>query len=159
MDKLLADYRLHLMSDVLNAAGRTRFSSVVDFGCGDGEILRLMMQVTGASDARGIDIGLEEISPGPIILERANMLDYVPKKQYELVISNQLMEHIYEPWLPKYFHVLRESCKPGGLILISTPNRWRPNNIFRLLTLRRPYDVAEHNRSSSRTTSRSSSRV
>ena len=138
-DKLLAHYRMHLMCDVLKRVGRTRFSSIVDYGCGDGEILRLMTLLTGATNAKGIDISLNEITSGPIVLECANMLSYLPKTQYELVISNQLVEHIYEPWLPTYFHVLKESCKPEGVILISTPNRWRPNNIFRLLTLRRPY--------------------
>src|SRR5206468_6531007 len=95
MDEVLAQYRLHLMCDVLKAAGRTRFPSIVDFGCGDGEILRLMAQVTGAKDAKGIDIRLNGIISGPIVLERANMLEYLPKKQYDLVISRS-EEHTSE---------------------------------------------------------------
>ena len=61
-----------------------------------------------------------------------------PEEQYELVLSNQVFEHIYEPWLPKYFDILKASCAPDGVILLDTPNRWRPKNIFRVLTFRRP---------------------
>jgi SAM-dependent methyltransferase len=127
------------MCDILKKGGRDRFDSVLDLGCADGAILRLIAERTGAKRAKGIDMNAREVISPPVVLQRANMLDCLLEEQYDLVISNQVFEHIYEPWLPKYFRVLGESCKPGGLILISTPNRWRPRNIVRALTLRRPY--------------------
>ena len=75
---------------------------------------------------------------GSIVLHRGNFLEEAPEEQYELVLSNQVFEHIYEPWLPKYFDSLKASCAPGGVILLSTPNRWRPKNILRVLTFRPP---------------------
>ena len=134
-----ARYRARFMCDVLRRVSPRQYNSVIDFGCGDGSILRLVMREVGASKAKGIDLGVSEVKSNRFSLCRGNLLEYVPKETYDLVISNQVFEHIYEPWLPKYFAVLKESCASGGVILISTPNRWRPKNILRALLLRRPY--------------------
>jgi SAM-dependent methyltransferase len=136
---LLARYRTQFMCDVLRRISRTHFESVVDLGCGDGSILRAMLQRVGAHRGRGIDLSVADVSSDSLTLCRGNILEYVPEEQYQLVVSNQVFEHIYEPWLPKYFQVLKASCAPDGVILMSTPNRWRPKNIVRMLTLRRPY--------------------
>jgi SAM-dependent methyltransferase len=134
-----ARYRARFMCDILKRVSPLQFNSVIDFGCGDGSILRLVTWEVGARKARGIDLGVSEVRSGRFSLCRGNLLEYVPEETYDLVISNQVFEHIYEPWLPRYFAVLKGSCAPKGLILISTPNRWRPKNILRALLLRRPY--------------------
>ena len=87
---------------------------------------------------------MAEVLSGPLILRRLNLLEYVPDTPYDLVVSNQVFEHIYAPWLPKYFEVLKASCAPGGIILLSTPNRWRLKNLLRALTLRRPYMMSQN---------------
>jgi SAM-dependent methyltransferase len=132
-------YRTQFMYDVLKRVSRTRFESIIDFGCGDGSILLSMKEKIGANGAKGIDLGVSEIAYDHVFLCRGDLLEYVPDAQYQLVISNQVFEHIYEPWLPRYFGVLKGSCAPGGLVLLSTPNRWRPTNIARGLLFRRPY--------------------
>ena len=137
-------YRARFMYDVLRRVCLRQFNSVIDFGCGDGSILRLVMQKVGATKATGIDLGVSEVRSSRISLCRGNLLEYVPEETYDLVISNQVFEHIYEPWLPKYFAVLKNSCAPEGVILISTPNRWRPKNILRALLLRRPYMMSSN---------------
>jgi len=133
------EYRTQLICDVLRRVSRTSFESVVDYGCGDGSNLRSLARKVGARRATGIDLNVSEVLSGPLVLHQANFLQYTPDGLYQLVVSNQVFEHIYEPWLPKYFEVLKASCAPGGIILISTPNRWRPKNILRALTFRRPY--------------------
>ncbi len=139
MSEALVQYRTQLTFDILRKVSRTRFESVIDFGCGDGSNLHSLAQKVSAKKARGIDLNVPEVLSGPIVLHRSNLLECVPDEQYQLVISNQVFEHIYESWLPKYFYVLKTSCAPNGIILISTPNRWRPRNILRILTFRRPY--------------------
>ena len=94
-------YRARFMYDVLRRVCLRQFNSVIDFGCGDGSILRLVMQKVGATKATGIDLGVSEVRSSRISLCRGNLLEYVPEETYDLVISNQVFEHIYEPWLPK----------------------------------------------------------
>lgn len=133
------DYRAQFAFDVLKKYGRTNFESLADFGCGDGRVLRSLMNKVGASKALGVDLNArEELSTSTITFEKADLIQYSPRDQYDLVISNQVFEHIYEPWLASYFDVLKGSCRPGGTILVSTPNRWRPRNIFRAISLRKP---------------------
>jgi SAM-dependent methyltransferase len=137
-------YRARFSYDVLRRVSTRQFNSVIDFGCGDGSILRLIMREVRAIKAKGIDLGVSEVRSSRISLCRGNLLEYVPTETYDLVISNQVFEHIYEPWLPKYFAVLKDSCALEGVILISTPNRWRPKNILRALVLRRPYMMSSN---------------
>ncbi|MGH7793413.1 MAG: class I SAM-dependent methyltransferase [Candidatus Binatia bacterium] len=132
------------MCEVLRGVSAARFKNVIDFGCGDGSILRLLIQKLGASRGTGIDLSVAEMSSSNIQLCRANLLDYVPGEQYQLVISNQVFEHIHEPWLPRYFEVLKASCSRQGVILISTPNRWRPKNIVRALMFRPPHIMSSN---------------
>jgi SAM-dependent methyltransferase len=131
-------YRTTMMLHALRQIERTRFRSVLDIGCGDGTVLRRFVPYIGARTAVGIDLDAPD-EDGAVILRRGNLFDFVPEEPFELVISNQVFEHIYEPLLPSYIDVLKASSAPGGVILLSTPNRWRARNLARLLVLRRPY--------------------
>jgi cyclopropane fatty-acyl-phospholipid synthase-like methyltransferase len=111
----------------------------VDLGSDDGSNLRRIAKSVKARTAMGVDFRAVDGVRHGIHFRRGNILEFVPDQEYDLVISNQVFEHIYERWLPKYFAVLRRCCAPGGLILLSTPNRWRSRNLVRLATLRRPY--------------------
>jgi len=72
------------------------------------------MQEVGASNAKGIDLVVSEVRSSRISLCCGNLLEYVPKETYDLVISNQVFEHIYEPWLPRYFAVLNAVALQRG---------------------------------------------
>jgi SAM-dependent methyltransferase len=144
VNNILAEYRTELLCHVLQKTARMHFDSIVDLGCGDGANLRALVHKVKAKRATGIDLNVTEVSSGSIVLRCGNLLQYVPDTQYQLVISNQVFEHIYAPWLPKYFEVLKASCAPGGIVLLSTPNRWRPKNLLRALTLRRPYMMSQN---------------
>jgi SAM-dependent methyltransferase len=133
------EYRTKMIWSSLTKVSRTRFESVLDLGCGDGSILRSIAVKVNSQKAEGLDLAVSKSKSGSLVLNRGDFLDYKPRERFQLVVSNQVFEHIYEPWLPRYFSVLKESCSPGGIIMISTPNRWRPKNILRLLTFRRPY--------------------
>jgi SAM-dependent methyltransferase len=127
-----------MMLHALRRIERTRFRSVLDIGCGDGTVLRRFVPYIGARTAVGIDLDAPD-GDEAVILRRANLFDFLPDQRFELVISNQVFEHIYEPLLPRYIDVLKASSAPGGVILLSTPNRWRARNLARLLILRRPH--------------------
>jgi len=132
------EYRSRLVWTVLKKVGRTRFDSVLDLGCADGTILRVIAESVGSRRALGIDLNVPETDAGAVVLRRGSFLEFRPDEPFDLVLSNQVFEHIYEPWLPKYFSALKASCNARGMVLLSTPNRWRPRNLLRLLALRRP---------------------
>jgi len=137
--EILARYRSQMVSHALRRAGRGRFRRVVDLGCGDGTVLRRVARDVGAVEAVGVDLQVQDTSSNGFELRRLNLFEFVAEEPFDLVVSNQVFEHIHEPWLARYFAVLKASCGFGGAIVISTPNRWRALNLVRLMTLRRPY--------------------
>jgi SAM-dependent methyltransferase len=139
MDERLSRYRTRHMVKLLKRIGRERFESVVDLGCDDGSNLRRIASFVGARTAMGVDFRATDGVSNGISFTQGNLLEFAPVQPYALVVSNQVFEHIYEPWLPRYFAVLTECCASGGLILLSTPNRWRARNLTRFATLRHPY--------------------
>ena len=136
---LYLEYRTQFILDVLKRFGHTGFDSVADFGCGDGRIFAALVAKLGASRAAGVDYNAPvEQSNSQIEYVQSNFFEFAPDEPYDLVTSIQVFEHIYEPWLEKYFAAMKRSCNAGGTILISTPNRWRPSNLVRAMTLRKP---------------------
>ena len=140
------DYRARFVFDVLKRSGQTEFDRLIDFGCGDGRVMNALKGLVNAKQAFGVDVNAPvdgetepHAEPDTVRFCRTNLLQFQPAEKFDLVISNQVFEHIYEPWLADYFAVLKDSCEPGGTIVISTPNRWRPKNIMRALTLRSPH--------------------
>ncbi len=137
---LYLEYRTQFINDVLRSCGHTEFQSIADFGCGDGRIFKAIVERFGASRAAGVDYRAPvEQSSDRIEFVQTDFFEFAPNEPYQLVTSIQVFEHIYEPWLEKYFAAMQRSCAPGGTILISTPNRWRPSNIIRAMTLRKPW--------------------
>lgn len=138
-NQLYRDYRLRFLLDMLRDQGETDFESVIDFGCGDGKLFESLVEAVGASRATGLDYRAPiERSRAGLTYEQTNFLDVNPTERFQLVTSIQVFEHIYEPWLERYFGALKRCCADGGTVLISTPNRWRPSNLIRAATLRNP---------------------
>jgi SAM-dependent methyltransferase len=54
----------------------------------------------------------------------------VPRRQYDLVVSFQVFEHLNDP--SSYFRFCRAACRPGGVVAIFTPNRLRMSNRLRI---------------------------
>jgi SAM-dependent methyltransferase len=132
-------YRVSMVLETVKQSGRTRFDRVVDLGCGDGAVLRRIANAVGATEAVGIDLDVPEVQVGAVTLRRGDLFEFSPANPFDLVVSNQVFEHIYEPWLNRYFSALARSCAARGVVVLSTPNRWRALNLVRALTLRRPY--------------------
>jgi SAM-dependent methyltransferase len=139
VNQSLSKFRTDQMIEVLDRIGRERFESVLDLGSDDGLNVRRMAKLVGARRAMGLDLHTTDCTVDGVSFRRGNLLEFIPDQHYALVISNQVFEHIYEPWLPRYFKVLRECCAPGGLILLSTPNRWRSRNLIRFVAGQRPF--------------------
>jgi hypothetical protein len=94
---------------------------------------------------------------GSLVLHRGNFLEEAPEEQYELVLSIQVFEYLYEPWLPKYFDILKASCAPRGVILLDTPKSMATKEHISRINISPSRDDESEQRGTARTTSWSSS--
>ncbi len=97
-------------------------STVLDLGCGEGDLMQLLVEDKGAV-ARGIEIAEEKvyraISRGLSVLHGdldEGLGDY-PEKSFDYVILSQTLQAVYRPLL-----VVREMLRVGRQAIVSLPN-------------------------------------
>jgi len=100
--------------------------AILEIGCGDCALLLDLKKIYPESLLTGIDLFIPDS-----IHQRINSLDIkiiegsientdLPLESYDLVIMNQLIEHLWDPVnVLKKIHTL---LRPGGLVSIETPN-------------------------------------
>lgn len=121
-----------------NLLGDLSGKRVLDLGCGTGR-LDLAILSKGAT-VHGIDI---QTVVKPEVLDHprytfqqadATTLDF--KETFDVVISYDVIEHVEDD---RGFVVKAiQALKPGGLLLLGTPNRWRTINTLKRIAGRAP---------------------
>jgi 3' terminal RNA ribose 2'-O-methyltransferase Hen1 len=131
----LNELRLGAVTAALRASGATR---VVDLGCGEGRLLRLLLQERGVEEILGVDVSIRSLE---IASERLN-LDRMPAKQrerirlihgslmyrdqriagYDAAAVVEVIEHLDPPRLRAFERVVFEFARPGTVVM-TTPNR------------------------------------
>jgi 2-polyprenyl-3-methyl-5-hydroxy-6-metoxy-1,4-benzoquinol methylase len=100
---------------------------VLDAGCGSGYGSHILSEV--AESVTGIDIAAEAIECASKNYSRSN-LSYLnvdatntglPDQSFDMIVSFEVVEHIPDPGA--YLSELKRLLKPGGSLVISTPNR------------------------------------
>lgn len=131
MEKPPATWRVDhvLIADMVKPGAR-----VLDVGCGDGELLRLLTE-TKAVDGRGIEISREgvnaSVAKGLAVIQGdadVDLADY-PDDGFDYVILSQTLQATRRPrW------VLEQMLRIGRHVIVSFPNfgHWRIR--FQLLT-------------------------
>jgi SAM-dependent methyltransferase len=104
-------------------------SRVLDAGCGAGEFVYAMGRA--GADAQGIEYVAEKVAewqaryPGDARVQRGDLagLEY-PDQSFDAVLLNEVLEHVPDDvrGLAEVHRVL----KPGGTLLIFSPNRYYP---------------------------------
>ncbi len=98
--------------------------AVLDFGCGNGGILRLI--ATQVRQADGLEVNERSASIARALgLTVFTHLDELPSTAcYDVVLSNHVLEHVRD--VPATLERIRASMKKDGLILLKLPiDDWR----------------------------------
>lgn len=103
---LRAMYRNQLSR--LKAAGLNPEHRVLDFGCGGGAFVKFL-QDSGYPHAFGFDEYSDKYGDRSVLDQR-----------YDIILTQDVLEHVAEPW--DLLRQLDGLIKPGGAILIGTPN-------------------------------------
>lgn len=102
--------------------------SVLDLGCGNGELLKILSApertVVGVEhDQGGCEISRRN-SPGALVFNLGVQDDPAPvlasqPDKFDVVVSTEVIEHLYSPALLPRFAA--RVLKPGGILIVSTP--------------------------------------
>jgi O-antigen biosynthesis protein len=124
---------------------------VADIACGTG-YGTLLLAKAGAQSVHGMDISADVIASNRERLNAPNVtfsvanaehLSLIPDGEYDVVISFETIEHLpnVEPYLDEMVRVLR----PGGIFLVSTPDKRIASVMhFFLGHPRNPFHVREY---------------
>lgn len=131
--------RVEYCAKFLEATDRVKDSTkILDIGCGRGTLGHYL---TGRKYIYGIDISENAISEAKKILKRADCINLdqqdLPHDSafFDIIISLDVIEHLFDPihFLKETFRVL----KPGGELILSTPNILHEELIKSLVHTRR----------------------
>lgn len=130
----LNEQRMNSVVQALKEYGARR---VIDLGCGEGRLLRLLLEHREFEQITGVDV-----APG--VLEKAHdrlRLDRMPEKKrariqllqgslvyrddrlkgYDAATCIEVIEHLDPPRIPAFERTLFEQARPG-LVIVTTPN-------------------------------------
>ncbi len=117
-------YRMAWLRDELanHAENSDHELEILDLGCGRGRYTKVAVEY-GQVDALDLsEVGVcktREVAPQANVFQMS-ATEFVPRKQYDCVLSIEVLEHI--PDQERYVDVIRRSLRPGGLLLLTTPN-------------------------------------
>ncbi len=100
--------------------------SLLDAGCGTGGFLAWAEAQGSFTRLCGVDIGVEAIELARETVPRAELhvapLDRVPfgDAEFDLVVSNDVIQHVPEAALDASLRELRRVLRPGGTLLVRT---------------------------------------
>jgi 2-polyprenyl-3-methyl-5-hydroxy-6-metoxy-1,4-benzoquinol methylase len=111
-------------------AGVPMRGRILDFGCGPGHLLEVL--VTQKIACEGADFSAESVRETNARLEGNSYFrgatqireipSHLPGSQFDVVFCIETIEHILSDELPSTFQELHRLLKPGGYLVVTTPN-------------------------------------
>jgi len=103
--------------------------SILDVGSSDGSMAKtshygpIFDRVNATGDYLGLDI--QEFSDPHYNIIQQDILDFVPQREYDLVIASHIIEHIgIEKW-PELLDMLYDCVAEGGYLIVAVPFKQR----------------------------------
>jgi len=93
---------------------------ILDVGAGDGN-LAMRLRDEGF-DVRAVDMFTKDFRPTDIEIRSANLNMGIPfaDAEFTAVVATEVIEHVENPW--QFVRELYRITKPGGVVIVSTPN-------------------------------------
>ena len=141
-----ADYfargRIQFLRKILARLDHTP-ARMLDFGCGTGTSIPLLLALPGAKEVTGVDISPESLkiaaekNPAPRALF-ATFQSLAPNSSIDLAFCNGVFHHIPPAERPHAMKFIFDSLRPGGLFAFWENNPWNPGT--RYVMSRIPFD-------------------
>ena len=121
---------------------------ILDLGCGQGHITQRLRDALPEAGLSGLDYSVSAIE---YAVERFPGIDFIVGNAYEppytdnyfdIVVCNNLWEHVPDPLL--LLRRITRILKPGGFLIMSTPSRYRLDNLLRVLQGKPVRFMSEH---------------
>lgn len=116
---------------VLRRMPAAREVSILDIGCGAGEVVQ-MMHDAGYRNTRGIDVSEEQVAlaheRGVEGVELADLRDHLSSSRdtYDVIVALDVLEHFEPDEVLGLLDLVGQALKPGGQLLARTPNAASP---------------------------------
>ena len=116
--------------DIRPALPRPSAGPVIDIGCGQGDLVRLL--VADGYDAEGIDISPEQVARAQATgLDRVHLGDYRQllmdrRSQLAVVTATDLLEHLTKDEVLDTLDCVFRALAPGGVFVARVPNAASP---------------------------------
>lgn len=123
-----------LREGIKNKQGKIR---VLDLGCGQGHITEKIRLALPDEEITGLDYSVSAIEYArdhfpeiDFAVGNAYKCPY-SNEYFDMVVCNNLWEHVPDPLL--LLNQMSAVLKPGGSLIVSTPSRYRLNNLVKIL--------------------------
>jgi 2-polyprenyl-3-methyl-5-hydroxy-6-metoxy-1,4-benzoquinol methylase len=133
------DFRQEKLIHLLQKYVSIPKGKVLDIGCWNGSFLTLLSPVW---EKWGIDIERHHELPAEVHFLRADVEKDLPitENQFDLVFAGEIIEHLLATRL--FLERCQRVLKPGGLLILTTPNLSCWLNLWRWYSLGQPNNVS-----------------
>ena len=129
-DKWMSDYDVYRRAELIrkHLGNRAIGKSCLEVGCGTGKISSAIVDVVGVLTVSDISEKLARQvgeTMGVAWMQQDACSLNIPDNSFDVVISSECIEHVPDP--AKALREMARVLKPGGLIVVTTPNKlWYP---------------------------------
>jgi 2-polyprenyl-3-methyl-5-hydroxy-6-metoxy-1,4-benzoquinol methylase len=132
LDEYLSDDRLAFYDEVASIAAPYAQGSIVDMGCGSGNLLRAVLDRVAANRGSAIERVLALDYADSAVRRAADLVpeaegrtfdimsDQLDGELFDLVLCTEVLEHLRRPTVAR--DQLAQACAAGGTILVTVPD-------------------------------------
>ena len=111
---------------IADLVAKGKYRKILDFGCGTGLVGHFLRESfdTDKLELTGVDISEVALERSKPFYDHLYMKDdcTLPEDQYDLVVLNSVLEHIYDSNLKILFSEIKKKLSPNGVVFIVVPN-------------------------------------
>ncbi len=120
-------------------ANMSEDTCILDVGCGQGHITKRIAESFPGVNVFGVDTSINAIKHAQAHLSSGN-LSYLVADAYllpfrrdtiDIIVMNNIWEHVFNPVM--LAREARRVLRPGGLLIVSTPSRYRLSMLLKVI--------------------------